>query len=151
MRIRKRPKNDSWVLARIAGDFHIRKNHNTMRKIFAFVGIAFLFALLTGCSTAKYNTSNHLNTETQIVLSEANYKIIKQVTGYAETTRVFGIGGLSRRACEANAYADMVANANLQGSQAIINVSFDDKGKGFLPIVWIRTVTAKGYVIEFTK
>ena len=142
MRIRKRPKNGSWVLARIAGDFHIRKNHNTMRKIFAFVGIAFLFALLTGCSTARYNTSNHLNTETQIVLSEANYKIIKQVTGYAETTKVFGIGGLSRRACEANAYADMVANANLQGSQAIINV---------LPIVWIRTVTAKGYVIEFTK
>lgn len=123
-----------------------------MKKKLLSLGTAVaLLASLTSCSTAMYNTQNNLNTETQIVLDQANYKIIGPVNGQAQTTRVFGIGGLSRRACQANAYADMVSNANLKDSQAIINVSFDDKGKGFLPIVWIRTVTAKGYVIEFTK
>ncbi len=122
-----------------------------MKRILALTGIIALFAFLTSCSTAFYNTQNNLNTETQINLSEANYKIIGQVVGSAKTTKVLGIGGLSRRAAEANAYADMVSNANLQRSQAIINISFSDKGKGLPPIVWIRTVTAKGYIIEFIE
>lgn len=99
--------------------------------------VGFSFA---SCSRYVANSYNLNFNQTQVVLSEANYKILGQVSGEAS-----GVG--SKRLIENNAYADMVKNANLTGSQALIFVNYEKATKlgGYAKVV----VTATK--IEFVK
>lgn len=123
-----------------------------MKKHFRFAAIALsLSLLLSSCGTAYYGTFNHNLHQTDVVLSQNNYRIVKEVEGEASATYIFGIGGLSKKALRGNASADMRANANLTGAQAIINESVTESVKMIGPIFMKRTIVSKGTVIEFKK
>ena len=83
--------------------------------------------LLCSCSAHLYNTNNHNISETQVVLDKANFTVIGTVSGSASASYIIGIGGLSKKSLKGNALAKMYENANLTGSQAIINVTFKQR------------------------
>ena len=89
--------------------------------------------------------------QTNVELSRKNYRVIGTVEDQASITRVLGIGGLSRKAIKANSHAEMVKNANLKGSQALINVTTDTKTRGFVPFYTKNVYTTHGQIIEFTE
>ncbi|HQB69584.1 MAG TPA: hypothetical protein P5564_04560 [Paludibacteraceae bacterium] len=124
-----------------------------MKKLHVFiVGILGLL-LLTGCAGA--NLSQHINndvTQTSVVLSQDNYRIIGEVSGEATSTYILGIGGLSKKALTNNSRADMYAKAKLKDGQAIINVSTTVSVKVIAGPIYMKYIaTTTGYVIEFTK
>lgn len=116
-----------------------------MKKILLFVAVL----SLSGCSTHMYQTSNYNVSETQVVLDQANFEVCGKAEGNASNTYVFGIGGLSRKALRGNAVAAMYEDANLKGSQTIINVYFKKRQMGFAPFYWNTTYTATGTIVEF--
>lgn len=122
------------------------------KKIFVLSCLMMTLAvMMASCSIHNYPTHTEYRNETQVVMSGDNFKVVNQVTGEATVTRVFGIGGVSRRALRENAYADMVANAELKGAQTIVNVTFSVKHWGVPPIYSRSRIIAHGTVIEFTK
>ena len=115
-----------------------------MKKLFILLSLC----LLCSCSAHLYNTSNYNVSETQVVLDKANFKVIGTVTGSAQASYLFGIGGLSQKSLKGNAIADMYKNANLTGSQAIINVTLKHRASNILVYSQIE-YTASGTIIEF--
>ena len=104
--------------------------------------------MFTGCGMMNNLTTNANLTQTQVQLSSNNYHIVKQVVGEATDTYILGIGGLGKAALANTSYANMLQNANLQGSQAIIHSTTSEKVRNIL--VWTqRTVVTTGLVIEF--
>jgi hypothetical protein len=119
------------------------------RFLFLLLGITILFS---GCSVHSGLTSNVNNHTTEVVLSKKNFKVIESVQGEAQTMRVLGIGGLSRKAMIAEARANMLSKANIVGgSKAIINETVESKHSGFPIIVQFHTVTVSGHIVEFTE
>lgn len=121
-----------------------------MKKLLFVAAIAAM-GLMTSCATSAHLTSNRNIAQTNVELAQKNYRVIGTVEGSAEIRRVLGIGGISRKAIRANAYADMVKNAKLTGSQAIINTTTEVKQRGVPPFYWKTVVTTYGQVIEFTE
>ncbi len=121
-----------------------------MKKIFYAAAIV-AAGLMTSCASSAYLTTNRNVSQTNVELSQKNYRVIGTVEGSSKVGRVLGIGGLSREAIKANAYADMVKNAKLTGSQAIINTTIDMKQRGVFPFYWKTVVTSHGQVVEFTE
>lgn len=117
---------------------------STMKKLL----VAFSLCLLCSCSAHLYNTSNHNISETQVVLDKANFTVIGKVSGSASASYVLGIGGLSQKSLKGNAVAAMYENANLTGSQAIINVTFKQRVSCILICSEIE-YTASGTIVEF--
>ena len=119
-----------------------------MKKILLAVAIA-TAGLMTSCAVSEHSTSNRNVMQTNVELSKNNFQVIGTAQGSATVIRVFGIGGLSLKAIRANAYAEMVKNANLSGSQALINVNTEVKQRGVAPFYWKTVITTCGQVIEF--
>ena len=107
--------------------------------------------LLTSCAASVHHTTNHNVTQTNVELSQKNYRVVGTAQGSARISRVFGIGGISKRAIRDNAYNEMVKNANLTGSQAIINTTVETKHRGVPPFYMRSVVTSYGQIIEFTE
>lgn len=124
-----------------------------MKKINFLIAGIFSLVLLTGC--AGTNQSQHVNndvTQTSVVLSQNNYRIVGETSGTSTSTYILGIGGLSKTALTSNSRADMYANARLKDGQAIINVSTTVSYKVIAgPIYMQRIATTTGYIIEFVK
>lgn len=95
--------------------------------------------LLTACATQiePFNTQNIF--QTNVVLTEANYVILRQVEG--SSSRCFN-SGIARN----EAIAEMIENADLRGSQAIINITVSQTDGTFCD-----RAKATGTVIEFFK
>ena len=110
--------------------------------------VAFSLCLLCSCSAHLYNTSNHNISETQVVLDKANFTVIGTVSGSAKASYILGIGGLSKKSLKGNAVTEMYENANLTGSQAIINVTFKQRVSNVLIYSEIE-YTASGTIVEF--
>ena len=104
---------------------------------------------MTSCAVSEHLSANRNVMQTNVELSKKNFQVIGAVKGSATVIRVFGIGGLSKKAIRMNAYAEMVKNANLSGSQALINVNTEVKQRGVPPFYWETIVTTHGQVIEF--
>lgn len=122
-----------------------------MKKIFLFGVVAAISLLMTGCGFSKEAVSNQNQNQTSVVLSKNNYTIVKSVRGESTQTYVLGlIGGLSKKSLKESAMSEMVKNANLKGSQAIINVNVQYKNT-ISPIITQTTAIATGTIIEFTK
>lgn len=122
-----------------------------MKKIYYASAIA-LCALLSSCGFTENATGNANLTETQVVLSQANYKVIGQVRGESKQHYVlFGIGGLSKKSCQHSAMMDMYQNADMQGgSRAVINSNITYRNS--FHVLWgTRKAIATGTLIEFTK
>ncbi len=117
-------------------------------KILSLLAVA-LFA--TSCGVSSHMVGNSNVTATQVQLTQANFDVVKSVEGEAKATYVLGIGGFSKKALSANAVAEMNKNAELEGSQVIINQTVDDKIYGVFPFFFTIKKTSHGQVIEFKK
>lgn len=110
--------------------------------------IAVLAIMCTSCAVSNQATDNRNVTQTEVVLAKKNYKVIGQVSGESSQNYFFGIGGMSKKSMGESAMSDMYKNANLKGSQAIINVNVCYKNK-FILIHNQAKAIATGTVIEF--
>lgn len=118
----------------------------------SFIGALLLACTiaLSSCATSgNYLTNQNVN-QTNVVLSEANYKVVGKAEGNAKSRYIFGIGGMSKKSMQQNAYSDMVQNAKLTGSQALININYSQKVKS-VPFYLMRSMKVEGTIIEFTK
>ena len=88
--------------------------------------------------------------QTQVVLSNANFKVVKQVQKIVIFEQKYNF---SKMQLKESAYAALVREANLQGSQAIINVTFEEvqRVSGAMVPKTQSAVLVQGTVIEFTK
>ena len=118
----------------------------TMKKISALLMLVAVLCL-TGCGVSS-TVSNNV-TETKIVLSENNFKVVGQAYGEAKATYVFGIGGLSKKALRNNAINEMSKNANLTGAQTLANITTNASVKMVTPVFVQITYTATANIIEF--
>jgi uncharacterized protein YbjQ (UPF0145 family) len=119
-----------------------------MKKLLSLVVVAIVAIMFTSCGVSSYMTSNVNVNQTNVVLQENNYNIVKHV--YADVSQSYfcGIGGLGKRALKENAVAELTEKAQLSGSQALINVTIKEDIQNIL--IWSkRTVRAHGTVVEF--
>lgn len=114
----------------------------------AFAAVAFVF---TGCGAASTAVSNHNLTETQVVLSENNFKVVGQAYGEVTATYVLGIGGMSKKTLYNNAVNEMAKNANLTGAQTLTNTTVSYSVKMVTPFFMKSTCTATANIVEFIK
>ena len=96
-----------------------------------------------------HNSSNSNTTLTNVELTHANYRVVKNVEGFASASYVFGIGGLSRKSVRDNAIADMMRKANMTGSQTIVNVQLKNHFASVLGLYIRISCSATAQVIEF--
>lgn len=137
-----------------------RRAQKAMKKLIIFAAIAATLSL-TGCSSYGRYVNQTKNTnliQTQVVLSNANFKVVKNVQAtvlYKSSTFKFNSQQMWN-----SAYATLLKEANLQGSQALINVTVEQVQrvrKGLLgkePGLYkkgYQSVQVCGTVIEFTK
>ena len=121
-----------------------------MKKLFSFVVIFAVAMMLTGCGFTSNLSSNVNVVETSVVLSEANFNVVRNVSAEVSSTYVFGIGGIGKKALKDVAVAELTEKANLVGSQALINVAVKSSIQNYF-IVNKVTFTATGTVIEFEE
>lgn len=131
------------------------QNFINMKK-FSFVIALGVGLLMASCSTGRYVTNSHnLNlNQTQVVLSEANFKVVKHV----QTSVVYKKNlKFSAEQLKQSAYAQLVKEADLKGSQTIVNVTMEPIERAKLPFLGLGikkhegAVVVSGTVIEFTK
>ena len=121
-----------------------------MKKIMTMAMAVAAILLLAGCGVSQALTSNANLNQTNVVLSQKNFHVVKNVEAEATATYVFGIGGMSKKALYSNAVAELTKNSNLTGSQALVNVTVKNSAKSILCYTKI-TYHAEGTVIEFDE
>lgn len=120
-----------------------------MKKVLSRVVMAVAAVLLlASCGISENLTRNVNMNQTNVVLSQNNFHVVKTVEAEVSATYFLGIGGLSKKALRDNAIAELTKKANLTGSQALVNVTVKNNIK-LLFIVGKFTFHAEGTVIEF--
>ena len=129
-----------------------------MRKLNYLIGVSLVAIIATSCSTITYmpHNVNNYGTQTQVVLSQANFKII----GDVEYTYAYDKNSIGLEKAKNCAYMQLLSNCNLKGSQALINVSIEEIRKDYSD--WWRNmwsgavmpkrqqyVVARATIIEF--
>lgn len=107
--------------------------------------------LLGGCSVHSQSMLSCNLTQTQVVLTQNNFKVVGKAEGDASVTRILGIGGCSNKAIRNIAVSEMFKNANLTGSQTIININFKKVNAGIKPFYSQTHWIATGTIIEFVE
>ena len=97
-------------------------------KTLRFLGMALVAVImcvnLSSCGIMQEATNNQNLIQTDVVLSQKNYKVIGTVTSESKQCYIFGIGGLSKKSLLESAMSDMLKNADLKGgARAIINAN----------------------------
>ena len=107
-----------------------------------FLTAVFILFLASGCAfhTGMMNNSASL--------SENNFKLVKYAKGQASTTKIFGIGGLSKDGLVAEAKNNMYQNYPLRDGQTIANVTVDFKQTIFIVVIKTK-VTVTADIVEF--
>ena len=109
--------------------------------------------MLTSCglNSGLVNQLTLYGNNTQVVLQEANYRIIGQVSGTAADSYILGIGGFKKNLVEL-AKNDMYRKAEMEGkSRAIINMGLERHKSRILMLYSTHSITVHGTLIEFTK
>ncbi|MGM9745437.1 MAG: DUF6567 family protein [Paludibacteraceae bacterium] len=125
-----------------------------MRK-FSFLLLPFVAILMTGCwgyNGAVYPNYAQEQTRVHIDLNSNNFRVVGIATGESEIKSVFGITRKSRLEswCKSSALSKMYENAQLKGSQKIIDVNCFASVR-HTPFVWITYAKATGVIIEFLE
>lgn len=121
-----------------------------MKKFFTICAIAAASLSLTGCAgVATMASSNHNLTQTHVVLSDDNFRVVGHAYGEATATYICGIGGLSKKALYSNAIDEMAKNANLRGSQTLTNTTVHYSVQMFTPFYVKATCCATANIVEF--
>lgn len=126
-----------------------------MKKNILYALVAVVALGMASCSTGRYvNNSQNVNlNQTQVILSQANFKVVKQVT----TTYVYESRyKFNADQLKESAYAALVKEANLTGAQTIINITMEQVQREgpLIPFVapkYQQAVVVSGTVIEFIK
>ncbi len=113
-----------------------------MKTFKLFIAVAIIVFTATSCAIHTGIMSGSAS------LSSNNFKTIKNAMGSASTTKIFGIGGLSKNGLVYEAKKDLLQNFPLKDGQALANVTVDFK-TSFLLIVVTEKVTVTADIIEF--
>lgn len=116
-------------------------------KKFAFVLAVVSTLVLSSCAAYNYSSSTDRSTAT-VLLAENNYKVVGRVSGEVSCHKILGFC-FSDQYLRNSAISKMYENANLSGSQTIIDIHVVKSTSLFL-IVTDETMIATGTVIEFT-
>ena len=101
-----------------------------MKKlIFKLAMVVAAIVMLSSCGASQHVTSNANLQQTNVVLSQKNFHVVKNVESTVTAKYWFGIGGISKKALKENAVAELAKKANLTGSQALVNVTVKNSGK----------------------
>lgn len=119
-----------------------------MKRALRFILIIALGVLFVSSCGVSTDYVGNLNA-TEVVLSKANFRVVKNVSATKTTLYVLGIGG-SRAAMEKNVVAELTEKANLTGSQALANLTLTRSYTSYGP-VWTITVSAYATVVEFEE
>jgi hypothetical protein len=119
-----------------------------MKKFLSICAFVAATLSLTGCVGVAGTVSNNL-TQTQVVLSDDNFKVVGQAYGEASATYICGIGGLSRKALYNNAVSEMTKNANLKGSQTLTNTTMHYSTQMITPFYVKVTCSASATIVQF--
>lgn len=123
-----------------------------MKRISGLLALSFIGLLASSCGVGTAIVLNQNQSNTQVLLNSANYKVVDKVSGSAEVEYVFLIGGIRKKQLYNNAYSAMVEKANLVGSpKALTNIVTEEHVGGFAPFFIRRTITVSAHVIEFEK
>jgi hypothetical protein len=123
-----------------------------MKKIIALLILLACTLALNSCGVGSALVLNQNQNTTHVQLGSNNLRIIDRITGSAEVEYILLIGGMKQNQVYENAYAAMMAKADLKGgSRAIINIVTEEHVGGFIPFYHRRKVTVSAHVIEFTK
>lgn len=120
-----------------------------MKKSIKLLFIAGLLLTLSGCS-AHLNTLAMVQNSPEVILREDNFRVVGMAEATTSVNRILGIGGISRSAVRENAVAELFKNANLKGSQTIINITERVSLTGVPPFFTRQTITTVGTIVEFT-
>lgn len=120
-----------------------------MKRFFVFATICLGVLLVSSCGASSELTFNQNQMQTNVVLSQNNFIVVKDVCGEASATYFFGIGGYRAAEAKAAAMNEMILNASLTGSQAIVNANISTHVQTILGIYTKVTAFATGTVIEF--
>ncbi len=93
--------------------------------------------ILSSCGASHYLTTNANLQQTNVVLSQNNFYVVKNVESSVTAKYWFGIGGISKK-------------ASLTGSQALVNVTVKYSDRIILCFSEI-TYRGEATVIEFDK
>ncbi len=119
-------------------------------KNIRLIVISILAATLFSSCAMHNQMQSHIAIEPNVILSQNNFHVVKHVSAQASCTYVFGIGGYSQKALKENAVADMIRNAELTGSQAVINVVSKRSVRSILfPLYQEVIIQVQGTVIEY--
>ena len=112
-----------------------------MKKIFYFVLVAIVATSCKGIYI-PYAT-NHFGAQSQVVLDKANFRVVRNV----EVVVDFDNTNMRRAEAEKSAYGELLREAQLTGSQVLINVVIEE----VLRKGWHRHqyVAARATIIEF--
>lgn len=130
-----------------------------MNKSIKFLLVAVAAISMASCSTGYYlsNSQNVNLSQTQVVLSQANFQVVKQV----KVTFVYkNLHSMRFNASQMkeSAYAALVKEAKLTGAQTLINVTMEQvqrKSQNFwtyvlgFPPKYEQAIIVSGTVIEF--
>ena len=122
-----------------------------MKTIKSIVVAICAVLLVSSCGTSSNLTFNANLNQTNVVLSQDNFKVVDTVSTEVSSTYVFGIGGISKKALKANAVAELTKKANLTGPQALINVTVKQSGFTIMGIYTKCIFVAEGTVVEFRE
>ena len=99
---------------------------NIMKRKFTFALVMLVILTLSGCaSTGKYysRTSNLNETQTQVVLSQANFRVVKNVSTVVTYTQK---NKFSNTQLFQSAYNALREEAGLSGAQTLINITIEE-------------------------
>ena len=102
---------------------------NIMKRKFTFALVMLVILTLSGCaSTGKYysRTSNLNETQTQVVLSQANFRVVKNVSTVVTYTQK---NKFSNTQLFQSAYNALREEAGLSGAQTLINITIEEMTK----------------------
>jgi hypothetical protein len=117
----------------------VNEKREMMRRL---IGISILILLLSACAIHTGNTSSNA------AVTDENFRIMDLVYGQAQTTQVFGFGGLKPDALVLDAKREMYRNHPLEAGQMFANITVDYK-RSFYLIVVTTMVTVSADVIQF--
>lgn len=120
-----------------------------MKKIIFLLVIGLALMAVSSCGTSTSLGVNLNNMDTNVVLSQNNFTVVKNVSGEATAVYVLGIGGYKCAEARSAAMSDMVEKAGLSGSQAIVNATTSLHTQTILGIYTKVTAYATGTVVEF--
>lgn len=123
-----------------------------MKKLMNLSVPIILLVMLSSCGASNAFILNQNQNATQVHLASGNYRVVDKVRGSADVSYVLVFGGMKKKQLFANAYADLMNNADLTtGSRALVNMVSEEHIGGVPPFFYKRTVTVSANIIEFDK